>query len=103
MGAKIDTEKGWTEAFIEEDCGFDRFYHSAAILEKKFDAQFTFKLDDFDSLYWGFNYKGSDLVLHYSIFFGVSIFPKAFTHASSVDNVNVIEIGDLLVERINEG
>jgi hypothetical protein len=98
----IETNKGWNEAIVDDNCGFDRFYQAAEILEKNFDIKFSDQLDDFDSLYWDFNYKGSALVLHYHIYCGVSIFPKKFKLATPDDNETVIEIGTLLIKALDD-
>jgi len=102
MSIIIGTDKGWTEAVIDENCNYDRFYLAAVVLEKDFHIEFSYKLDDFDSLYWEFTYKGSELMLHYNIYFGVSIFPKAFKLATSEDNERVIEIGELIFNKLNK-
>lgn len=102
MSITLSREKGWIEAILDGNCDFSRFYDSAIILEKHFEINFTYKLNDFDTLYWDFKYKESNLCLHYNIYLGVSIFPKAFTASSSIDNENVIEIGELLFEKLNE-
>lgn len=31
-GIQINTDKGWTEAVIDDNCGFDMFYKAAEIL-----------------------------------------------------------------------
>ena len=101
MSIKIETDKGWTEAVIDGYCDYDRFYLAAVVMERDFQISFSHKLDDFDSLYWDFEFKGSELTLHYNIYNGVSIFPKSFKLASSTDNEKVIEIGELLFDKLN--
>jgi hypothetical protein len=100
MGVLIEKEKGWTEAILDSNCGYDKFYTAAEIIQRDFQINFISKLDDFDSLYWDFIFEGSQLTLHYNTFFGVSIFPKAFKSASENDNKKVIEIGDLLFDKL---
>lgn len=102
MGILIETKKGWTEAILDSNCDYDIFYKTAEILQKDFQANFVNKLDDYDSLYWDFIYKGSRLILHYNIYLGVSIFPAAFKLATQDDNETVIEIGNLLFDRLKE-
>ena len=102
MNVKIETDKGWTEAVIDGNCDYDKFYLAAVVLERDFQISFSHKLEDFDSLYWDFEYKGSELILHYNIYNGVSIFPKSFKQASSTDNVKVIEIGELLFDNLRK-
>jgi hypothetical protein len=38
---KFNTEKEWTEATIDDDCNFDKFYIVADILEAKFNLSFS--------------------------------------------------------------
>jgi hypothetical protein len=63
MGIMIETDKGWTKAILDDNCNYDKFYLAAVILEKDFQIEFSYKLDDFDSLYWEFTYKESALML----------------------------------------
>jgi len=102
MSIKIETDKGWTEAVIDENCNYDKFYLAVVVLEKDFQVEFSNKLEDLDSLYWEFTYEGSKLMLHYNIYFGVSIFPKAFKLATSADNEMVTEIANLLFDKLNK-
>lgn len=100
MKPKIETEKGWTEAIIDDDCEFSKFYTVADLLSSEFNLTFSNKLNDFDTLYWDFEYKGNDLVLHYNIYLGISIFPRAFKSATQTDNESVAEISTLLFQKL---
>ncbi len=100
MGILIEKEKGWTEAILDSNCGYDKFYAVAEIMQKDLQLNFISKLNDFDSLYWDFDFEGSDLTLHYNIYLGVSILPQAFTSASPEDNKKVIELGMLLFDKL---
>ena len=102
MKPKIETEKGWTEAIIDDDCEFSKFYSVADLLSSEFNLTFSNKLNDFDTLYWDFEYKGNDLVLHYNIYLGISIFPRAFKSATQTDNESVVEISSLLLQKLND-
>lgn len=42
---KFKKEKGWTEANIDSNCDFDKFYNAAEILGKDFNIKFTNKLN----------------------------------------------------------
>jgi len=57
-------------------------------------------LKDFDSAYWDFEYEGSKLSLHYNIYLGISIFPLAFKEATQADNDRVVEIANLLLQKL---
>jgi len=100
MEIKINKDKGWSEAILDDDCEFEKFYRTAALLEEAFQGVFTQKLNDFDSLYWDFEYKGSSLILHYNIYMGISLFPAKFKEATVPDNKNVEELGALLFARM---
>ena len=100
MKPKLETDKGWTEAIIDDDCEFEKFYTVADVLSNNFNLTFSNKLNEFDTLYWDFEYKGSELVLHYNIYLGISIFPKAFKSATETDNLSVVEISTLLFQKL---
>ena len=101
MSINIITDKGWTEAVIDDNCDYEKFYQATELLKKDLQIEFFLKLNDFDSFYWDFKYKGSELTLHYNIYMGISVLPKAFTLASEDDNEKVIEIGKFLFEKLN--
>lgn len=99
----VDTSQGWTNAFIEGNCEFNRFYKIAEDMAKHLDIAFTDKLKDFDSVYWDFDYKSSKLSLQYNIYLGISIFPLAFKNASPADNEHVLEIANALLQKLLAG
>lgn len=100
MGIKIDKEKTYTKAIIDENCNYDKFYQIVDLLKKDFKIDFINELDGLDSLYWDFVYKNSNLTIHYNIYTGISIFPIAINKATSIDNQNVIEIGELIWQKL---
>lgn len=100
MKPKLEIDKGWTEAIFDDDCEFEKFYSVADVLSNNFNLTFSNKLNEFDTLYWDFEYKGSELVLHYNIYLGISIFPKAFKSATETDNLSVVEISTLLFQKL---
>jgi hypothetical protein len=100
MGILIEKENGWTEAILDSNCGYDKFFAAAEIMQKDLQINFMSKLDDFDSLYWDFFFEECHLTLYYNIYLGVSIFPKAFKSASPEDNNKVIELGVLLFGKL---
>ncbi|MDR6562855.1 MULTISPECIES: hypothetical protein [unclassified Arcicella] len=100
MKPKLEIDKGWTEAIIDDDCGFDKFYKVAHILETNFNLIFTNKLNHFDIIYWDFDFKGSKLVLSYNIYLGISISPLAFKESTLADNNAAEEIGTLLFQKL---
>ncbi len=100
MKPKLETEKGWTEAIIDDDCEFSKFYTAADLLSSDFNLTFSNKLNDFGTLYWDFEYKGNDLILHYNIYLGITIFPRAFKSATQTENESVVEISTLLFRKL---
>ena len=102
MKIKLATEKAWTEAIIDDDCEFSKFYTVADLVLNDLNLTFSNQLNDFDTLYWDFCYKGQDLVLHYTIYSGISIFPKALESATPADNESVLEISTLLFQKISD-
>jgi hypothetical protein len=52
MTLTLRTDYGCTEAVIDENCGFDKFYKVADVLHDKFNIHFTNKIDDSDTSYW---------------------------------------------------
>ena len=93
---KIHTNDGWTELIVDRDCGYNKFYAVADILQTEFSLTFTQKLNDLESSYWDFQFKGCELTLHYHVQAWLSIFPVAVKKASDADNKSVAELGDLL-------
>jgi hypothetical protein len=102
MKPKLEKQKGWTEVIIDDDCEFNKFYKAAEVLQTNFNLTFTKKLDDFDSLYWDFNYKQDQLVLFYNIYEGTTIFPKGFKASTQSENESAVEIGTLLFQALIE-
>jgi hypothetical protein len=89
---RIDYSQGWTEAVIDSNCSIDKFYKIAKTLETTLGVSFADKLGDTDSLYWDFTYKSRELVLHYNVYTGVSIFPKSLRSATESDSLVVLDI-----------
>ena len=81
---------------IDDNCGYDKFYATADILQTVFNLTFTEKLDGLDASYWDFEFNGCCLTLHYHVQAGLSIFPGSFKEASDADNKNVMEIDNML-------
>ena len=101
MPLKIQTSEGWTEVIIVDNCDFDRFYAVAAVLQEYFNIAFIRKLNDFDSIYWDFEYKGSVLTIYYNVFLWISIFPKLLREAKDLDNENVVELSTLINAKLD--
>ena len=96
MNLTLRNDYGCTEAVIDENCGFDKFYGVAGLLADKLQVQFTNKIDDLDTSYWDFNYNGHKLTLHYNIYDGVSILPVRLRRAVAKDNEAIKELAGLL-------
>ena len=96
MSLTLRTTLGCTEAIIADDGGLKRFYQVADILSNDFKIKFTDKEDDFDTIDWGFRFKGHDMTLHYNIYNGVSIFPTKTRDALNKDNKAVVDLAAVL-------
>ena len=96
MTLSLRNDYGCTEAVIAENCGFDKFYKVADVLVDKLRIRFTTKVDDSDTSYWDFQYRGHKLTLHYNIYDGVSIFPRNLKSAARKDNEAVLELAKVL-------
>lgn len=99
MTHNIITKEGWVEVVINRNAGYKNFEHAAKTLKKFFHVEFS-KLDSLDASYWDFVYKGCELTLHYNIYLGISLFPKALKLSSQKDNECVKELGELLIESL---
>ncbi|MBX3242176.1 MAG: hypothetical protein KIT80_14395 [Chitinophagaceae bacterium] len=99
MNLTLRNEYGNMEAVIEENCGFGTFYDIADLLKEKLQVNFTNKIDDLDSSYWDFHFRGQKLTLHYNIKEGVSILPVRSKDAAIKNNDAMKELvkalGDL--------
>ena len=100
MSLLLRTDFGCTEAVIDDDCGLKRFYEVANILSDDLFVNFTTKLDDFDSIFWDFPYKGHALILHYNIYTGISIYPRKFKYAQKRENEVVVEVAEFLESKL---
>lgn len=96
MNLTLRNDYGCTEAVIDENCGFDKFYGVAGLLADKLQVQFTNKIDDLDTSYWDFNYNGHKLTLHYNIYDGVSILPVRLRRAVAKDNEAIKDLAGVL-------
>ena len=96
MNLTLRNDYGCTEAVIDENCGFDKFYGVAGLLADKLQVKFTNKIDDLDTSYWDFNYNGHKLTLHYNIYNGVSILPVRLRQAAAKDNEAIRELAGVL-------
>jgi hypothetical protein len=96
MDLTLRNDYGCTEAVIAENCGFDKFYKVADLLVDRMKISFTNKIDDSDTSYWDFLFRGHKLTLHYNIYDGVSIFPRNWKDAMKKDNEAVAELAKIL-------
>lgn len=96
----IVIKEGWVEVIIKGDnSDYKDFEQVARTLKKLFQVKFS-KLGSLDASYWDFMYKGCELTLHYNIYLGISLFPKALKLSSQKDNKCVKELGELLIESL---
>ena len=93
---KLINEKGFTEISISEKREFEDFFKFAEKLKQSIKIDYIEKIDDFDSLYWIFEYEKSIMVVSYNTFLGISIYPRNTKKASVIDNQLIIKINDLI-------
>ena len=96
----MSLERKW-EVIIDKNCDAETFFKVADILELKLNLTFTNKLNDLGSYYWDFNYKDVELVLHYNIYMGISVFPNALEKATESENQKVLEVSDLIQRELS--
>jgi len=75
---------------------YDDFYHLAEAIKNKLGICFSNKINDFDNLYWDFDYENGSLTIHYNIYFGVSIFPQKLKNYDKYDEQAISKIGRLM-------
>lgn len=95
----LKTNNGGTEAVIDDNCGISKFYAIASTLANDLKVKFLNQVDDSDTLDWDFTYKKNLLTLHYSIFNGVSIFPRQIKAAKTNRNA-VKEVASFLESKV---
>ena len=100
MSLTLRTNLGCTEAVIADNGGLKSFYQVADILSEDLQLNFSNKEDDFDTIDWEFKFKGHNLTLHYNIYSGVSIFPTKTRDALNKDNKAVVELANVLEEKL---
>ncbi|MBI1342981.1 MAG: hypothetical protein GC171_08615 [Terrimonas sp.] len=101
MSLNLRIALGCTEAIIDDDGGLKRFYHVADILTRYFNINFTHKEDDFDTIDWTFSFRGHQLILHYNIYTGISLYPSKTKDADKAENNAVAELANSLEHKLN--
>ncbi len=96
MNPTLRNHIGYSEAILEDDASFDRFFRWADLLADKLNISFTKKLDDFEALYWDFLYKGTSLTLSYNIFNGITVFPSLEENSDYFENAAIAQLVDAL-------
>src|SRR5689334_21587087 len=82
MSLTLRTTLGCTEAIIADDGNLNLFYRVAGIINEDLHLKFVNKEDEFDSINWGFKFKGHHLTLCYNIYTGISVFPTKTRNAA---------------------
>lgn len=90
---------GFKEVIIVDNCDFDIFYICAKNLKMLLNIGYINQVDDFDSLYWQFNFNESAFIIHYNVFLGIGIHPKKGKNSSSKDNEALDEIFELIKDK----
>ncbi len=95
---KIKNERGYTELEIMAKAEYSDFCSFANQLQEKLSITFINKVDDFDGLYWTFNYNNFIIVLAYNVFLGIAVYPYNGIHVSESENLNVEKFAEVLTE-----
>lgn len=98
MSYQLLTHFGGIEAVIDDNCGISKFYKIARALNDELKIKFLNQEDEADTVHWDFKYKKYLLTLSYSIFNGVSIFPKE-NKATEKANRVVQDLASLLRQK----
>jgi len=77
---------------LEEDCKWKKFYDVAKRIEKKLNVKYNLKAEDFDCLYYDFNYLDTEFVLHYHSMVGDV---EVFTNKENCRDKLVMMLNDL--------
>lgn len=93
----ITNDRGFEEIEIANNTGFENFYLFAGQLMEITGIRYESKLDDFDSLYWDFSYRGIGMTLHYNVFLGTCIFLRKTVDASPEEKAALRKLSELLL------
>lgn len=94
--AEVVKENGGLKLIVSNRSEFEDFFLFTQKLEKDFKFSFIEKIDDFDSLYWIFEFQGTLMVTSFDTFLGISIYPKNGRDASELDNEKLYELKNIL-------
>ena len=75
-----------TELVVLEKCGYNEFYSFARKMENVLLIKYKKKIDDYDTLWWDFDYIGNELTLKYNIYEGIIIYHFKGNKARNDDN-----------------
>jgi hypothetical protein len=98
---KINNSNGWTEVVIKKESSKTDFYFIANLIEHHLDGDFSQKIEKSESNSFDFTYKTKDFTLLFSIYSGISLFPKSLTKSTSFENKKVIEMGESIISLLN--
>jgi len=92
----VYNDNGFNEIIVTPDCEWADFYSFSDHLKLWLNIDYSRKLHDFDSCYWDFSFKDSDITVHYNVFLGISIYPTKAALAGQCDNEKIVEILEIL-------
>jgi hypothetical protein len=61
------------QTIIDDNCGINKFYKVANLLQDNLSIRFINQVDDIELLNWDFSYKNKFLTLQFSVYGGVSL------------------------------
>jgi hypothetical protein len=91
---------GFTELIVSDNCEWDEFYFFAGKLKEQLKISYKEKSTGLDSCYLLFDFEGCNMMVHYNIYMGISIYPEKGELARELDNQKVMTIFNTLSLRI---
>lgn len=95
MHTENSAHKEQFEIVLADKCSWDEFFALADNLAVLLPCRYSLKLNDVDSAYYDFRYKGRKLTLHYHNILGVTAFARNPNHCSPEDKAALEEIEKL--------
>jgi len=92
----VDNNNGFKEIVITDDCEWSEFYDVAEKIEHFLSIQYFEQVHDFDSAYWLFSYEGTELILHYNVYLGISIYPSGGRESTLAQNQCIVKLLEVL-------
>jgi hypothetical protein len=96
MMSSLANTKCYPVITLSQNCDHVEFYNVATNIENLLGITFFNKTNDFDSLFWDFQYRDTVLTLHFNVFLGLSIYPAKCMDCGLDDQKIMEEIYQIL-------